>query len=649
MRRLREAWIAHTKILLVILAMNTVVQVTTCLGDPTSFVTTITPPVVSEAKLVELASDPQWRALLHYDSLITAVSPRSRALPSGFFLSDVGFSDPRKELEATIQGIFAEQSLGDEHVQCRFPARTSWITKTLALRREQLPQVVCGRFERWYSAINPESVTLIFPTSFLNNPASAFGHTFLRFDQRGVSDNARLLDYAADFAASTEGATGIVYAVKGVIGGFNGYYSIAPFAKKVEKYSDFENRDIWEYRLQLSDEEVRLLAAHLWELREKPFTYYYFDENCSYHILTLLDVARPSLNLVQSMRSWIIPIDTIREVERHPQLIRSVVFRPSAATKLRARIDVSSSNARTAAIKIANTSDPIPDLVSRLDSVEERAAALDLGYDYLTYELIKRRDESSDDKRRLWNILAARSEMPPTEPIVARDPDVRPENGHKSAAISVGVGRSEDRAIGEVVFRPSFHTLSDPQGGYLFGNQIKFFETAVRYTERRGVELNRLNVIDIVALTPRDSFFQPISWRINLSYLQYQREGSEPLGLGNLSVGAGQTYSLGSRALVYGMLDGALEYSETLDRDHAVGLGPRGGLVLAPSDALSVDLFASRVNFFTGDSHAEFIGGVNQRVAIARDLSLGVDVTYTDAFQNPNWNWMLRLEGFFSP
>lgn len=604
---------------------------------------------VSEETLRTLASHPQWHALLHYDSLVTAISPRSRALPSGFFLSEDGRSDPRQELEATLRGLFGTAPADNEHVRCRFPARARWLAQALGKNGKSLPSIPCPRFDQWYSSINPESITLIFPTSFLNNPASAFGHTFLRLDQKGVADDARLLDYSADFAASTEGSTGIVYAFKGVVGGFNGYYSVAPFARKVEQYSDFENRDIWEYRFGFSSEEVTTLVAHLWELREMPFTYYYFDENCSYHILALLDVARPSLGLIQSMRSWVIPVDSIRQLQQSPGLIQKITFRPSAATKLRSRIDASPQSAQAAALEVATTRQPIPEILSSVSSDYDRAAALDLGYDYLTYELIRKRNETAEDKQRLWSILAARSALPQATSPHTPAPAIRPEEGHQSGLISLGVGRSEDRTVSELGIRPAFHTLSDPQAGYLLGNQIQFMDTTLRFTERRGLELNRLNAIDIVALTPRDSFFHPTSWRANLSYRQYQREGLDPIGLGSLSVGGGWTYSLAESSLVYGLIDGALEYSESLDRAHAAGLGPRVGLVLSLNNSLSTELFASRVQFLTGDSHTEFISGFSQKVALTRDWTLALDVQYTDAFQNRSWNPMLRLERFFSP
>ena len=58
-----------------------------------------------------------------------------------------------------------------------------------------------------------------------------------------------------------------------------------------------ENRDVWEYELNLEPHEIERLLAHTWELGFTRFDYYFFDENCSYHLLSLLDVARPGVEL----------------------------------------------------------------------------------------------------------------------------------------------------------------------------------------------------------------------------------------------------------------------------------------------------------------------------------------------------------------
>ncbi len=211
---------------------------------------------------------------------------------------------------------------------------TTWLKEKLDFDAQRLPQQPCERFWNWYRRINPAGVTLIFPTAYMNNPSSMFGHTLMRIDAPDQTEKTRLLAYAINYGATTGNDGGLLFAVKGLTGVYPGYYSISPYYKKVREYSDLENRDIWEYQLRLSPEEVRRLLMHVWELRGIHFDYYFFDENCSYELLTLLDVARPSLGLAEEFTVYVIPVDTIRVIKERG-LVEQVTYRPAASTRLR--------------------------------------------------------------------------------------------------------------------------------------------------------------------------------------------------------------------------------------------------------------------------------------------------------------------------
>ena len=72
---------------------------------------------------------------------------------------------------------------------------------------------------------------------------------------------------------------------------------------------------------------------HVYELDSIYSDYYFFDENCSYDLLFLLDAGRPSLNLTDQMGSWVIPIDTIKAAKKHG-LVSEAIYRPSKTTKI---------------------------------------------------------------------------------------------------------------------------------------------------------------------------------------------------------------------------------------------------------------------------------------------------------------------------
>jgi hypothetical protein len=214
---------------------------------------------------------------------------------------------------------------------------------------------------------------------------------------------------------------------------------------------------------------------------------------------------------------------------------------------------------------------------------------------------------------------------------------------------SVGAGQIDHSLVSELTVRPAFHALSDPQGGYVPGNQIKFFETVARWSEERGIEIGRFTALDITALTPRDRFFKPISWRVNLSYDQYQRQKRDALGLGSLTAGGGHSYQVADSLLVYGLLEGAFEYSDMLNDQHAFGGGPRVGLVWTPLEEWAVDLFYTDHTFISGDTHREQRAIASQRLSLTQDVTLRLDLEYTDAFQHSYWTSLLRLEKFFTP
>jgi len=106
---------------------------------------------------------------------------------------------------------------------------------------------------------------MVFPTAHINSPASMYGHTFLR-----VSSNhdTPLISNAINFAAKTNDTNGLIFAYKGLFGEYEGRYSILPYYEKIKEYNNLEQRDIWEYDLDLTQEEINRLVLHTFELKD---------------------------------------------------------------------------------------------------------------------------------------------------------------------------------------------------------------------------------------------------------------------------------------------------------------------------------------------------------------------------------------------
>ena len=569
--------------------------------------------------------------LLHYrpDRLGRGVT--SLADSPAFFLSPDGKTDPQAELEATLAAFFDPDARlrDDERPACVYVARRRWLERQLGFDRARLPEPACPDFDEWRQALGARGLTLVFAESFMNNPASMFGHTLLRLDQAAAGDDRErrdLLAYVVNFAGETGAERGVLYAVKGIAGRYPGYFSLVPYYEKIKQYSDWESRDLWEYGLAISPDEVDRLLAHLWELRGVAFQYYFFDENCSYELLGLIEAARPALDLRGRFTGWVIPVDTLREVVRQAGLAGEVHYRPSATTRIRHLAGRLGKGDRRLARAVSDGRVAVDDPLLEALPAETRAGVLSLAHDHLAYAA---EGEEREARARALRILTARSRVPvvgESAPPPAT-PTTRPDDGHETARLRVGGGWRDGRSFVELRLRPAFHDLLDPQGGFSEGAQVDFLDTALRYYPDDGeVKLHELTVIDIVSLAPRDELFEPVSWKIRTGLTTRLMPGSgDALREGKLwhtSGGAGLSWRPWSVALAYGFLEGTFDVSGKLEDDVALGAGARIGLLFGDArDRWRADLFARATRFFAGDTRTWLSVGLEQRLRLTRDTA----------------------------
>ena len=227
---------------------------------------------------------------------------------------------------------------------CRFPARTIVLQQWLKFDPQTLAKDPCPKFQAYWEKVQPESVSIIFSSYYLNNPASAFGHTFLRIRKREQwvsSEKRELLDSSVDYSADVDTENPFAYAIKGLFGLFPGTFKLRPYFYKVREYNDYESRDLWEYELNLTDAQVVLLAAHLFELGSTYIPYYYHR----WKLLILyigkaaMEVVAPDLHLLDHVAlTPVVPADTIKALYENPGLVKEVHYRPSATTQFNARV-----------------------------------------------------------------------------------------------------------------------------------------------------------------------------------------------------------------------------------------------------------------------------------------------------------------------
>jgi hypothetical protein len=559
---------------------------------------------------------------------------RASEVPDGdFFLAADGRADPAAELEATLRALLEPGPEGDQAAHCRFPARARWLAQALGVPAERLAAAPCPALDEWRENLSPRGITLIFPEAFMNNPASMFGHTLLRLDVSDPNAPQNLLAYAIDFTANSGGDAGPVYLVKGVLGLYPGRFALKPYYEKLELYADWQNRDIWEYPLDLSREEVELVLLHLWELDDAPFPYYFFRQNCSYQLIRLLAVARPELDFRHGFPVGVIPVDTVRDTLDGIGLRETVRYRASPATALAAMLRALEPDAMELTLALARGEvEPDDPRVTRLDA-EERGAVLGAAYEALRYAFLQEEVGEEVARERSYRLLVARSRAAPGgAPRVPR-PERRPDQGHGTALVALGGGVEEGEGFLELRVRPAFHGLLDAEAGFPGDSTIGFLDTRLRVFPGTGrVRLEELVLVELRSTTPWNQLFRPRSWGLETGIrtrLHPDADGDlERHSVWRSGGSLGLTYAPGEGPVtLYGLADAWLEVGSGFDSHWALGPGWELGLELGtPGDRWKGRLFARGAHFLAGDRETDLELGLGQRLTLSRSTAAVAEV-----------------------
>ena len=603
--------------------------------------------LIHQANTLELSEKRYWHLLLHYRKNIWG-GHTSEADGPGFFLSQDGRKNPGAELESTLSRFFSEERVGTskQQGQCAYPARYRWLDDYLDFDASRMPAQDCSRFKRWMKNLDPESITLIFPSAYMNNPASLFGHTLLRIDQKDQTDQTRLLAYVINYAAAVTSDNGFTFALYGITGVFQGYFSIIPYYIKVREYSDMENRDIWEYRLNFDHSQIERMLMHAWELGNTYFDYYFFKENCSYHLLSLLEVANPELHLTDRFYGWTIPTDTVRIITEQPGLVIEKTYRPSRSTKIRRKRETLSRAENRLLLELVEDPSAIRSTGYQDLSRDRQAFVLDTAYDYLRFEGASGQKKKGLLASKQQSLLKARSELRvPSEPLNIKPFTESPEEGHRSFRVGLGGGWQGNDSFEELSLRAAYHDLLDSQESFISGSQIEGLNLQLRYkNEENDIRLHSLTLVNIISLTPMDAMFQKPSWKLNFGWDTVPTQDCSGCRILKMNGGVGAAYQthLVDQELYYAMAELEAEYASSFDKRHRMGGGGTAGLLIDLVTRWRIHLYTTYLSFPIGDQSFDFRKSIHQRLTLSKNIALRLELDR----RNHQTHWLLRLDHY---
>ncbi|RMJ04446.1 hypothetical protein DOQ08_01767 [Marinobacter litoralis] len=596
------------------------------------------------SNLENLHEHPVWLTLGHYHENRFGSGYTSQADDPEFFLSSSGKTSPEAELAATLEAI-QQPGEGDDHARCRFPARDAWLREQLDLPDDP---VTCPAYEDWADTLNTEKVTLVFAASYLNSPSSMFGHTFLRLDPPQDDNETDLLlantiSYAADAA---EHDSELLFAYRGIFGGYPGITSIKPYYEMIRLYNDIEHRDLWEYTLNLSQAEVDTMLAHTWEIQDKNFDYYFFDENCAYRLLALIDVARPGTELLEEVSTHAIPSDTVRWV-RDKDLVESIHYRPSAATAVSHNLESLPDEHQTIAAAIANGYVKLDDPEVLNLPPGEKARLLDATYDYVRYQ-----SEADNWPREFaaplsHQLLVTRSRIDNAEPIPpVPEPTVRDDQGHDTFRLSLSSGQLAHNEFTELTIRPAYHDIVDPPEGYRTGAQLQFLRLDARlYHDNDELQVEQITGVEIRSLSPRNQFFSPTSWQVGFGGRRTDT-GTKRVLAPYLEGGAGGSWSLGDNSQLFAMATADLEIDDDIRRGYDFAPGADLG-ALHQSPRFSLLGGVKTKAWIVSSQHRQDQLYLKANYHIGREFSLFTEFTREDHFDRYQSTWQAGIHAYF--
>ena len=474
-----------------------------------------------QGQIQTLSRHQTWHNLLRYEQDSGTESGLLSAIHSPeFFLHPQGAWNPRGELEATLaafQAPFNEHGQTDPgatsdppapdsppeaHPLCRFPARYLWLKQQLG-DTDTLPgqPPACPNYDRWRNHGQVDSISVVYASGYLGNPASFYGHILLKWNSPESPLTGKLDDTSINYGAIIpSGENPVSYVLKGVFGGYEAGFTTNRYYFHNHHYGDNELRDLWEYELALTPGEVALLVAHSWELLGKRYTYYFVKQNCAYRMGEFFNVV--GIDLIPDTRFWAFPQAVMQKIanaeHRGRPLVRKVTLHHSRQSALYGKFTQLTTEEHAWVEAAAND-------IGALDAESwQRLAAtsqlrvLETLVDY--YQVVRDRSAPPEDPLNLAykRVLAKRFELPAGKAVF--DPAETghpPHEGRRPSMVNVGVIHNDrlDTALA-VTVRPAYYDALDADHGHRANAALGMGDLAFEVDED-GFSLSRLDLVSV--------------------------------------------------------------------------------------------------------------------------------------------------------
>lgn len=523
--------------------------------------------LICRAAYADFAHEDKWLALVHYQKQ-TFGGYEGTIGSKTFYVSEKGKHNPEDELKATV-ALFEGN---DDEKKCLFPARYL-ILKKEGLVKKEFPK--CQEFEQFKTDLKPAGVTLLFTDAYMNNSSSLFGHTLFRVDT--ARKGTQLLAHGINYGAFTKGyENSFLYAIYGLAGFYPGGLTTKPYYETVNMYNNIENRDIWEYNLDLTQDELDLFVAHIWEVGQTSTPYYFLTQNCSYMLMEIMDAVRPSLKLAAQFWMQTIPLDTIKAVNKRG-IVKRTRYRPSRERKIKHRLKQMNKRQKKAFTRLVK--DENADISFLREN--ETADVLETVYQYTQYQYIAKDLKLEDYRRRSFKFLRERNKAKMGQTFDDLTTGNNPKDSHNSKQIGFNIGTVNGSVFEQINFRPAYHSVTDDPFGYLKGAGINFLDVYFRHYDRGDKYVfEKLALLELNSFSPITKGFAAPSYRIKVDFMRQSNLKKKKDGyIAKTEVSGGATFALTDNFWAYALTAVDAAYGGFLKNNDWLGLSGGAGIL----------------------------------------------------------------------
>jgi hypothetical protein len=241
--------------------------------------------------------DEKWKNILHLDL-------KNFGKYNPYFYLSYPDVNSKNELKEDLKQI----RLLNKSFICSFPYRYIFLKKYFKLPDFNLKK--CKNLQNFLNSFRDEKkIGIVFSSEYSSSPQSSFGHVMLIF----INNKSFLNSDVVHFAAKTKKEGFFKYSYDGLVGNFDAFYIREKLFKKVYLYNVLQQRTMFIYYLNFSENEINKLLLHLYELQKYKAKYYFISYNCSSATLDLLRIIDSKVKY----KNLILPIDSVRLVKKH--------------------------------------------------------------------------------------------------------------------------------------------------------------------------------------------------------------------------------------------------------------------------------------------------------------------------------------------